>query len=155
MVGSLGSGGMVLAGALVAWGRIQERVRSHQQRLDLSNGKLDDQSRKDSEIEVKLSKIHATCAERYELLMKNDREHVEIFSRVHSLETGLAALPGKIIEQMDARFKDWRTSINSDIRNTIYAIDREREHDRRRQIRRDYNPGRRESNGHAEAEEGE
>jgi hypothetical protein len=138
----------LLATALIAWGRLTQKQRHQAEHQLATNGKVDAQTKKDSELEVAVSKIQATCAERHDLLVKNDREHSELFSRIQSLETGVAALPGKIIEKMDARFSDWRVTINSDIRNTIYAIDREKEHDRRREIRREYNPGRRDSNGH-------
>lgn len=142
----------LVAATLVAWGRMTQTQKHQVERQAATNGKVEAQNKKDSELEVKLSKIQTTCQERHELLSKNDKDHIELFSRVQSLETGLAALPGKIIDRMDARFTDWRKTINDDIRNTIYAIDREKEHDRRQQMRRDSNPGRRKSNGYFSSE---
>ena len=155
VVGSSITGIIFIIGAAVAWGRMKQRMQEHEQHLSRSNGKLSAQGKKDQDLELSIKALETTCSNRSERLEKNEREHVELFTRIQSLETGLAALPAKIIEQMDSRFRDWRATINSDIRNTIYAIDREKNHDRRRNIRRDYNPGRRQSNGHHEEDEEE
>ena len=153
ILGAVTTGLVFVVGGAVAWGKLRQQIREHEQHLSRSNGKLSAQGRKDQDLELAIKTIETNCANRAERLKENEQEHVELFTRVKSLETGLAAIPGKIMELMDARFSDWRTTINSDIRNTIYAIDREKERDRRQNIRRDYNPGRRASNGHHEEDE--
>lgn len=125
-LGSLGTGVVVIAGALVAWGRLRERVRNHEESQKKSNGKIDAQKEKDSELQAQLRAVESRCEARKEQFRRNDADHEEIFRRLVTLETGMAALPGKIADRMDTQFKEWRKTWSRDVKAIIYEVDSEK-----------------------------
>lgn len=102
-------------GFLVTWGGYKEKVDYQKKRLDASIGKLDKQAHEDTKLKEALSVIQATCSGRKELFDRNDKDHIEMFSRINALETGMAALPGKLADRMQEQFEKWRSSVKSDI----------------------------------------
>jgi septal ring factor EnvC (AmiA/AmiB activator) len=101
------------------WGCAQADLKNHAQRLDASNGAIKEQKEKDEQISKQLSAIETNCKERLSRLVRNDREHDEIFGRLRALETGIASVPGQVAEQIDRRFEQWRATLKGDVRLAI------------------------------------
>jgi hypothetical protein len=121
-MGSIGTAVVIIVGAAVAWGRVSQQVKDLVARQDSANGKLASQAEKDGTLDAKIGVIENRCIERQQWYSKNDRDHTEIFARIHSLEIGQAALPGKIADKMDARVKQWRKDFRQDMQRDIRAI---------------------------------
>lgn len=114
------------AGALITWGRMQRAVQDHDKRLDCNNSKLDKQEAQGGDLDAEVRAIKSTLESRDSLWRRNNGDHVELFSRINSLEKGLAALPGQMSDMMDQRFERWRKTLQNDIKATIYEIDKEK-----------------------------
>ena len=117
---------IAIIGAAIVWGRYKERIDNHEQRLDTSNGKIEKQGKKDFCLQQELEGIKQRCVERESLWRRNNNDHIELFSRINSLEKGLAAMPGQLKDMIDASFKEWQVVWRRDIKYTIYEIDREK-----------------------------
>ena len=118
------------AGMLIAWGRMKNEVQNHEKRLNYSNGQIAKQDQKDSNLEAELRAMKSRHESRDSLWRRNNEDHIEIFARINSLEKGQAALPGQMAEMIDKKFKQWREDIKTDIKATIYEIDKEKERKR-------------------------
>ena len=118
------------AGAFVAWGRMSQTVKEHGEHQKKQNGKLDCQAKKDSDLQAEIESMKSRVKATDNLFRRNNNDHVEMFSRINALEKGYAALPGQMAEMMDDKFKQWRKDIKTDIKATIYEIDREKERKR-------------------------
>jgi len=116
LFGSLLGGITVLAGVFVAWGQLKEKVENQGDCLDSGKEKFE----KYDKIQNRVESIEGRCSEREKLMNKNDRDHVEIFARLHSLEIGMAALPGQMGDMIDERFERFRGIIKSDMKSVFY-----------------------------------
>lgn len=119
LIGSFIGAGSVITSLLIAYGKfygqVTEQIKQHESRLKESNGKISAQQAKDFDLSSTVKEISMKCAERYNLFVKNDREHSEIFKRVNVLETTVASVSGKINEAMDKRMSQLRADIKSDV----------------------------------------
>lgn len=125
----LGSGITALSmfgAAFVAWGRITQSVQVHGLNQRKHDNELLLQIKRAGELKAEIESIKTRCATRESLCHKNNEEHVELFSRIHILETSLAALPGRSAEMIDKKFVKWRDYLKDDIRSVLYELEREK-----------------------------
>lgn len=101
------------------YGAAQKDLENHETRLNQNNGALKEVQDKDGEFGRKLSTIESNCRERLGRMDRNDREHDEIFGRLRSLEMSIASVPGQVANQIDARFKEWRSTLKGDVQMAI------------------------------------
>lgn len=112
---SLLGGAVVLAGVFIAWGQLKEQVKRHGICLDSGKSKLEKQEK----IEAKVETIE-------KFLERDEKDHIEIFGRLHSLEIGMAALPGQMAQMIDERFERFRENIKTDVKSVIYEVKNEK-----------------------------
>lgn len=115
------------AGALIAWGRICRTVEEHGEHQKKQNGRIESQAEKESSLQAEIESMKSRVKATDNLFRRNNEDHIELFARINQLEKGQAALPGQMAQMMDDKFKQWRKDIKSDIKATIYEIDREKE----------------------------
>lgn len=116
----------VFAGAFFAWGKITERVSEQGERQKDTNGKIDAQVQKDNDLQSEINAVKERCATRDDMWKRNNDDHGEIFARLNSLEKEFSAMPGQFSRTMDEKFKQWRGFVRTDIKATIYEIDKEK-----------------------------
>lgn len=119
---SLLGGVVVLAGVFVAWGQLKEQVKRHGICLDSGKSKLEKQDKIKAKVEI----IESRCVEREKFMNRNEKDHIEIFGRLHSLEIGMAALPGQMAQMIDERFEKFRVNIKTDVKSVIYEVKNEK-----------------------------
>lgn len=141
IIGALIGAGSVIGAFLIAWGRMSGKVTDHEKRLDYSNGQIAQQCQRDSSLEAEIQAMKSRCESRDSLWRRNNDDHIELFSRVNSLEKGHAAMPGQISEMIDKKLEQWRKHTRADMRQVIEEIDREKMKFQRRK-----------TNGHKEEE---
>lgn len=116
----------VFAGAFFSWGKICEKVSEQGEWQKKTNGKVDAQIQRDNDLQTEINKIKERCSNRDDMWRRNNEDHSEIFARLNSLEKEFAAMPGHLSKAMDEKFKQFRGFVRTDIKATIYEIDKEK-----------------------------
>lgn len=134
IAGCLGSAFIAIAGFVftrgIKEGRLQQRVDTCEERLNLSNGERKDMTKVETYLESEISGMKSRLEQRDSLWRRNNEDHIEIFSRINALEKGQAALPGQVAEMMEQRFNQWferwRKMIQTDIYDAIHKEEKKK-----------------------------
>lgn len=118
--------GTIVGGFLIAWGRITQRVNDQGEHQKKTNGKVEKQHEKEVSLDKEIQAIKSRCETRGSLWRRNNEDHIELFTRINSLEKGLAALPGQVSEMIDSKLEQWRKHMRTDLRATIQELGDER-----------------------------
>lgn len=117
--------GLVVS-ALIAWGRMTQTTKHQGEKQAITNGRVDEQAKKDTSLQSEIEGIKARNEAKEWLWRMNNEAHSEMHARICALEKGLASLPLQVSEMIDDKLKQWREYSKEDMRKVIREIDQEK-----------------------------